>query len=69
MLDGSNMPAADHPRTFGARKMAVTYMTCRVWNERAFAYVDVSGPVGMTTDEAWAADDGYLTIVRGVRSF
>ncbi len=69
MPDGSNMPAAYPPRALGARKMAVTYMTCRVWNERAFAYVDVSGPVDMTTDEAWAAHDGYLTIVQGVRSF
>ena len=69
MPDGSNLPAAYHPRAHGAGKMAVTYMTCRVWDERTFAYIDVSGPVDMTTDEAWALHDGYLTIVRSVRSF
>lgn len=68
MPDGSNVPAAYSPRAQGAKGTAVTYATLRLWNEQAFSYAEMSGPVDLTPDEARRLHDGRLVIVLSVRS-
>lgn len=68
MPDGSNLPAAYGPHTRSAEGNAVTYATLRLWNEQAFSYAEMSGPVDLTPDEARRLHDGRLVIVLSVRS-